>query len=129
MMEIHPAVRNSGKTMAQMVRASIRAHTVRRPGDLPEDPVYDRAKEFNIQLPPGAAVQPILTRIDLREFTDFRQRKSTLYIYGYVDYRDLSEKERQTRFCFEYVVPGGFSGAKRGFYMSATAPKKYTECT
>jgi hypothetical protein len=129
MMEIRPLVRNCGKTMARIIRGSIRAHAIASKSNLPPNPDYKRRIDFNIQVPSGPVVQPLLARISLSDFIEYREGKSVLYIYGFLDYLDFAKQERQSRFCLEYVVPSGFDGTKRGFYNSVSAPKSYTECT
>jgi hypothetical protein len=128
-MEVYPPITNCGKTMGRIIEGSIKTHAVVHSSELPPEPQYDDILEFNIFIPQETTVQPLRTPIRLGDFIDYRGKRSILYIYGRIIYLDFAEKRRETRFCFEYVVPGGFSGMKRGFYHSVSAPRSYTECT
>lgn len=129
-MELRPIVRNCGKTIARIKMISVRAHAVTKPTDLPVDPEYRGSVDLALlPLPPAAVIQPAKVMVDLRDFIGYREGRSLLYIYGFVDYQVLDIEERKTRFCFKYVVPGGFSGMKRGFYIATDVPKKYTQST
>ncbi len=57
------------------------------------------------------------------------QRKSTLWVYGFVNHLVINDNDclHQTRFCFEYRVPGGFNPNPEGFYIAG--PEAYNRCT
>ena len=55
------------------------------------------------------------------------ERKSTLWLYGCINYLDINDRPHQSRFCFEYRVPGGFNPSPEGFYISG--PEAYNHCT
>ena len=63
------------------------------------------------------------------DFIDVRQGDPTLYVYGFIDYIDLGDKPRKSKFCFVDNVPSGFTSFKRGFYIPGNVPSAYTECT
>jgi hypothetical protein len=128
-LEIKPILRNFGKTPARITRVAVRSHQVPTPDSLPPEPEYQRESAVNITLPPDVPLQPMNVLIPLANFTEIRQGNPVLYVYGFVDYLDLGDKERQSRFCFMYYVPSGFVSMERGFYMATAVPETYTRCT
>jgi hypothetical protein len=126
LLDIRPVIRNSGKTPGRIVRVSLRSQQIKRDEKLPPNPEYKSISEVDIMLPTVIPVQIMGTMILLSDFTAIRNGDFVLYVYGFVDYLDFAEEERQSRFCFIYHLGGGFTSMKRGFYTATNVPKTYT---
>ena len=128
---VKPTFINCGKTPARITRIRAREHQVSKVDELPEEPIYEGtgiivAKfDGNAFLPPNANVQPVNVGISGSDFVPIRQGKSVLYLYGFVDYLDVYDRQRTTRFCFIYHVPGGFNPSPEAFYLGG--PARYNE--
>ena len=59
------------------------------------------------------------------------RREAFLYIYGRIDYKDISSKERYTGFARLYWIPYGPDEPvwKEDFVSTERIPAPYTECT
>ncbi len=134
---IFPTMRNYGKTPARITRVRGIVKLVPDGKQLPGVPEYTLGQGFddqiNLVLPPAVPMQPRLG-LTGQEFIQVREQKVTLYVHGIVDYRDFSGKDRSSAYCYVYVIQGyviqgGFSPAKSGFYPAFNAPPAYTECT
>jgi hypothetical protein len=127
---ILPVVRNYGKTMAVVTLFKARFLILSEGQQLPTDPDYEAADFQTVQvvtqLPPDALVQP-KAGISNFDFVPVYEQKSTLWLYGLVDYRDIYGFSHQSRFCFVYHIPGGFNPNPAGFYSSG--PEAYNRCT
>jgi hypothetical protein len=131
-LDVRPLIRNSGRTPGWIKRAFIRYYLIAQGSTLPPDPDYQGAlsrQKVHVIVPPNATIQPLHVPIPLSEFVAIRQGDPILYIYGFVDYIDFTQQERQTRFCFEYHVPRGFDSQIRGFYISVNVPEAYIRHT
>jgi hypothetical protein len=131
-LEVRPVVINRGRTVGRITRGFIAKHTVAKNEKLPPEPDYTGKMsdvEVNLILAPTMLAQPLHVLIPLRDIESARLGVVTLYIYGFVDYTDLARIDRQTRFCFVYYLPGGYTVQPRGFYNAVDIPIAYTECT
>lgn len=137
---IKPTVKNSGRTPARITKMVLRSHEVDPsneiiPGILPPDPAFPSDKTTlvegrDIVLPPNDGGQPLGIAITPERFNDARIGKKTLYIYGYVEYRDtVANKPHETHFCYIYWPQRGFSPDPSGFYIAGVTPKKYIGAT
>jgi hypothetical protein len=130
-LDVRPVVRNSGGTPGWITRGFIRYYPVPTGRQLPPEPDYqgDMAEaRVNIVLAPNGLIQPLHVSIPLSVFAAARHGDPALYVYGFVDYIDFANQERQSRFCFVYHVPHGFDPQVRGFYSAVDAPIAYTQC-
>lgn len=128
-LEVRPIIRNYGKTPAHITRVGISEDRVPATGKLQPEPKYKHEQSVDIMLPPDLPIQPLRILIPQANFIDVRQGDPTLYVYGFIDYIDLGDKPRKSKFCFVYNVPSGFTSFKRGFYIPGNVPSAYTECT
>jgi hypothetical protein len=126
---IWPAVRNWGRTPARIVKDSVRLHQVASADGLPEVPEYQNERVMDFILPPNAPHPILQVGLSATDFIKIKGGQSFLYLYGFVDYLDIGNARRQTRFCFYYHVPHGFNAFPEGFYPAARVPSVYTECT
>ena len=78
-------------------------------------------------LPPSASLQPLFPPLSSLEFQPVRKGNSDLWLYGFVDYTDIHETAHQVRFCFRYVVQGGFSPHETNLYVAG--PEAYNRFT
>jgi hypothetical protein len=124
-----PHIRNYGKSTARIERVSIRLHQIPSANSLPPEPEYSVAANVNFVLPPTVWARPWQLSIPTSDFYAIQQGTSTVYFYGFVDYRDLAKDQRQTRFCFRYDFQSGFSPEPSGFYPVLNVPEAYTRCT
>lgn len=129
---IHPTIKNFGKTPARITRVRGIVKLIPEGGQLPAVPEYVLGQGFDEQvdlvMPPNSPMQPRLA-VTGQEFIEVQEQKKVLYVHGSVDYRDLGGKERSSAYCYAYVIQGGYSPAKSGFYPTLNAPAAYTTCT
>ena len=121
-----PHIKNYGKTTARIEKISIRQHQIPTKDTLPPEPEYLEETTVNFVLPPQVWARPWQLGIPTSDFYAIRQETISLYFYGYVDYKDLGKEQRQTRFCFRYIVQSGFSPEPSGFYPALNVPEPYT---
>jgi hypothetical protein len=126
---LEPHIKNYGKTTATVERISIRQHQIPIKDTLPPEPEYLEETAVNFVLPPQVWARPWQLGIPTSDFYAIKQQTTSLYFYGFVDYRDLGKERRQTRFCFRYVVQSGFSPEATSFYPAMNMPEPYTRCT
>jgi len=136
-----PYIVNNGKTQARITKITGRADVLEktdnsvgeRPPPLPEQPPpLPTLIERNIILSPEQGINWITIPVERDHLEPIRQRKAFLYIYGRIDYVDMSETARHTGFCKIYWIPYGPSDPNFGmenFIDSAVIPPAYTECT
>lgn len=138
----HPYIVNNGRTQARITRIIARADVLTkeeggdspRPPQLPEEPQLNDAHTFierNIILSPRQGITWVNVFITPEDLERIKQRQAFLYVYGRVDYLDLSETERHTGFCKLYWIPYGPTDPVNveGFVDSAAIPRAYTVCT
>jgi hypothetical protein len=129
---IFPTIKNYGKTPARIKRVRGIVKLIPEGEELPATPIYAPGQGFddkvNLVLPPDVPMQPRLG-ISGQEFIQVLGQKVTLYIHGSVDYLDVGEAERTSAYCYIYVIQGGFSPNKSGFYPAFDVPAAYTDCT
>jgi hypothetical protein len=136
---LHPYIINNGKTQARITKITARAQVLDkdtgdglppdRPPQLPEHPEFrpsDTLIERNIILSPEQGINWIKVYITPEELERIKQKQSFVYVYGRIDYADLSGTGRQTGFCKLYWIP---EGGVEDFIDSAVVPLAYTECT
>ena len=134
-LDVQPVLRNSGRTPGWITRGFIRSVLIPTGTQLPPEPDYSGGSAetpVNIIVAPNGFIQALHVSIALSVFAAVRQGTQKLYVYGFVDYSDSvnqTGQTRQSRFCVEYHVPGGFDPQARGFYMAVNVPIAYTRCT
>jgi hypothetical protein len=140
---IWPRIKNYGKTPARITRIVIRPHLLPAaipnlpqhiPPQLPPEPEYASEltadSEAEIMVPPQVEISPFPAGIDVSDFERIKQRVEFLYVYGYVNYTDISGLHRQTRFCQLYWVPFGIKDPHgEDFLWYRNTPAAYTEST
>ena len=125
-------IKNYGKTPAWVTALGLKRHLVENGQALPDEPNYKNKDEEQEQprgeviLPPGESIKQIV-RLLPPQVADVRTKKLTLYVYGYIRYRDAFGQGRQTKFCYEYRVPIGVDLRPEGFYEGG--PSSYTSQT
>ena len=125
-------IKNYGKTPAWVTALGLKRHLVENGQALPDEPNYKNKDEEQVQprgeviLPPGESIQQVV-RLLPPQVADVRTKKLTLYVYGYIRYRDAFGQRRQTKFCHEYRVPIGMDLRPEGFYEGG--PPSYTSQT
>lgn len=128
--QIWPVVINRGRTAGRVTGGLIKRIEIPTDATLPPEPDYTGDMgEINFVLAPNVHVQPMHISMDAGDFIRLRQGQGKLYIYGFITYSDIGEQTRETRFCFVYFVPSGFTAQPRGFYHAADVPPPYTRCT
>jgi hypothetical protein len=138
---LHPYIVNNGRTHARLTRVIARADILEkivgsdspRPPVLPEQPQFrpeDTLIERNIILSPKQGINWINVPISGDDLERITKRQAFLYVYGRIDYTDISEKERHTGFCQLYWIPYSSSDpVPEDFIDSALIPPAYTEST
>src|SRR5216684_5200141 len=134
-----PYIVNNGRTHARIVRIIARTEILEKaegsdspsPPKLPEQPQFrpmDTLLERNIILSPKQGINWTPVHIAKDDLESLKKRESFLYIYGRIDYVDISETERHTGFCRIYWIPGGDSDPSpiEDFIDSAVIPAAYT---
>ena len=130
---ISPTFTNCGKTPARIVRIRAREEEIPNGQQLPEPPIYEGVGvsparfDGTAFLPPNASIQPINIGMVPAAFIAIRQGHPVLYLYGFVDYLDVYDRQWTTRFCFIYHIQSGFNPISEGFYVGG--PAVYNEAT
>ena len=133
---LFPTVANRGRSVCKLTRMFITKRVLNSTSTLPSDPDYTETPESSVLrdelvLAPESPLTPLNIGISMGEIRRVRQKGGVLYVYGYVLYEisaPTSEREKATRFCFVYNIPGGFSPLPEGFLMAAGVPN-YTLST
>jgi len=107
------------------------------PPELPPEPKYDADEQRRVigikrdmMLAPNMGITPIPIEVKKHEWERIISRKSTLYLYGFIDYMDVVNKPHQTRFCEVYWVRVNPDDPnKPGFVVAGNTPAAYTEST
>jgi hypothetical protein len=132
-LEILPVITNRGRTAGRITEGFIAQIQPVNSKAIPPEPDYSGTMsgpvQVNIILPPEAAVQPLQVKLPLADLIPIRLGQRKLYIYDFVKYTVMGDDERETRFCFEYFIPGGFTSKERGFYNAIEVPAAYTRST
>jgi hypothetical protein len=128
---LSPKVSNEGKTPAWIVGMRLRAEKFPRLEDLPAEPIYEGEGTMHFDgeatIPSGASVSPLRVGINVHDFIAIRRGASFLYVYGIVNYLDISRMPCSTRFCFLYHVQSGFNPVTEGFVFGG--PTAYNKAT
>jgi hypothetical protein len=130
-LRVAPIVTNHGSTIGRVLRTSITSRCIPNPpGKLPPEPDYAKPIEFDFVLAPSKSIRPMKVVFPGSEMQDAVGGKVALYVYGFIDYLDLGNEVRKTRFCFVYYVPP-YEGdiGEPGFYIASEIPATYNECT
>jgi hypothetical protein len=139
---LHPYIVNNGRTQARikkimattLILNRVEGQVGPRPPVLPEIPDYGRMSTVfrrTIILSPENGINWINVPLSVDDLESIKTRQTYLYIYGQMDYLDMSDTERYTRFCQIYWIPYGAGDPvfREGFNVSAVIPSAYTECT
>jgi hypothetical protein len=131
---LNPVVRNYGNTTAKITLSKAKLLVLPGGQQLPADPDYNASDFYTLSgttlLPPDTPAQGLQPGISNFDFLAVYNRTATLWLYGFIDYfdiNDINESPHQSRFCFEYRVPGGFNPNPASFYISG--PDAYRRCT
>lgn len=139
---IWPDIMNQGKTPARITKIVMRSHQVDKddspypsPPRLPPEPEYpvDDPHVVSIEVDvlqfPNTGTNPYGVFVWGTDFTAIEAREKFLYVYGYVEYTDVGDNPRVTRFCEVYWVPVPGDLHSKGFVTSVVTPPAYTKCT
>jgi hypothetical protein len=102
---------------------------------LDAEPEYRQTSVVDILLPPttsiqqGLALQPVNVQLSGCDLIAIHRGERILYVYGFVEYLDMSETLRRTHFCWRYHVQAGFNSIPTGFHIMADIPAPYLRCT
>jgi hypothetical protein len=119
---------NRGRTAAKLLEMSIQ---YRRGNPVPPIPNYGTATPFNILLVPGDSVgttvtlnpEAILTKA---EWLSVRERKSFLFVYGFILYEDVYGRRHETRFGYLHYIP--YEGdTRREEFSKLDLPSAYNQ--
>jgi hypothetical protein len=131
-LDLKPIIKNFGGTPARVTKILAKRHELKTVESLPEDPdytgdgVYVAAIDFI--LPPDQRVQPITVKIPLSDLAP--EYNGHVYLYGFVQYLDTIQNiQRESRFCYLWFNPSGFTTDVKGFYLAGSTPPAYTKCT
>ena len=76
------------------------------------------------------SITPVAVSMSKSHFNDAQKREVFLYIYGTVMYLDISDTERESRFCYLYWIPANPDDPNReGFMTAGNTPHAYTQST
>jgi len=118
--------KNYGRTPAFLVQQSVNITTAKA---LPDSGVYSSMFEF----PPGVAIERDAVRSntflaehgnDLNTIADILERRTSLWIYGYINYQDFLGQFHEMGFCAHFVPAQGLSPA--GGFRVGRGPPRYT---
>ena len=139
---VHPYIINNGRTQGKITKIiattqildKVEGQATPRPPMLPENPDYSSMSTVfkrTVILSPKEGINWINVPISVDDLEPIKTRQKFLYLYGQIDYTDISDTERYTRFGQIYWIPYGPSDSvfREGFFPSATIPPAYTECT
>jgi hypothetical protein len=124
-----PIVKNYGKTSGRIQRVSATSRTVSSLDALPAVPEYGKENSFDFILAPSVPIRPMTVVLPGRELQNVVEGKNHVCIYGFIDYLDVGNVQRKTRFCFAYYVPPDGGVGSTGFYVAAEMPTIYNLCT
>jgi hypothetical protein len=133
---LSPTVVNRGKSVCKLTRMFVTKRVINSTSTLPSNPDYTETPESSVLrdelvLAPESPLTPLSIGISMGDIRRVRAGSEVLYVYGYALYdisAPTSEKQKTTRFCFVYNIPGGFSPLPEGFLMAAGVPN-YTSST
>ena len=110
-------MRNCGKTVALLRGARVRFHTVSARDGLPTNPEYGPGEgspdipENGRPVAPGETFQLAFPfeggMPSQQQVQEIRNGSSLLFIYGRVEYADLSGRPRESQFCYNWHVSRG----------------------
>jgi hypothetical protein len=95
-------VRNNGKTPAWITAAGSNGRWVTDQNPLPKDPDYIRMGPFTNEgqlLPPSAWLDQGFP-LDKTRIDKVLRKEMSLYVYGFVEYRDVYGDTHLTRYCY-----------------------------
>lgn len=119
-------IENLGKTVGRVVKTSANRALY---GILPPEPSYEVRAGCDMVLAPHGA-HKLWAAILASEMEYVRSKRGKrLYFYGFVQYFDIGDILRETRFCYVYHMPTNYTPEPEGFYPDANAPTAYTKCT
>ena len=131
--------RNCGKTIARPRDGRIRFHTVETSKGLPAIPDYG-AKSNVHEIPRGRIIAPNQTfgggalleerMLSHEQITAIKQHTLSLYIYGFIAYRDFVGDDQELRFCYVYRFATGLilEGLDKDEFIPG-GPEAYNEST
>jgi hypothetical protein len=131
---LYPAsFKNFGRTPAKVIEAGISLKTIKSLKNMPPTPVYVTGEVLplgNLLVPEDSfALAALPLVISKQEYWEIMNRELFLYAHGFVKYRDVFGKKRETRFCHYYLVPFPGGLVVEGFGTYTEAPSKYSKAT
>lgn len=132
---LYPAsFKNCGRTPAQIGEAGLSLKKVLGSLEsIPRNPSYEQRELVSVNrlLVPNdlfALTAPPIP-LSVEEYRSLRDRKLFLYAHGFVKYRDIFGKKRETRFCHYYRIPTPDGALVEGFSTFIGAPRSYNKTT
>ena len=127
-------LKNVGRTPARILETGFAVRKVESLALIPMEPKYAGTEERSFH---GAMLVPndsiVITatggEITPDEYTALKNQKLVMYAYGYVKYRDVFERYRETRFCHYCRFPGTGDPLQEGIQLCVEAPKAYNRAT
>jgi len=127
---------NKGKTVARVIAMNAEFRILEKGESLPPEPIYEPLSTDQVGFSHGYVLVPedpingVSIPIDeIKRLDRVLKGEITLYVYGYIDYFDFSEKRRRNQFCFRYFPSGPEDFDGRRFYWGADAPLVYNTQT
>jgi hypothetical protein len=125
---IRPIIKNFGKTVARVTKVSLGgARPLQIGSQLPVPPAYEGGVEdFDFVLCPDRqfpALDAPVVPINRENLDSVRDGLLRMYVFGLIEYRDFSGKERVTGFCLVY------DREKMAFCPVVMAPSGYNKAT
>jgi hypothetical protein len=132
---LYPAsFRNCGRSPARISEAGLSLKkALGSLTNIPKNPSYEKREIIlvNRLLVPNDlfALTAPPTPLSVEEYQSLRERKLFLYAHGFVKYRDIFGKKRETRFCHYYRIPEAGGALVEGFSTFIDAPRNYNKAT
>lgn len=113
--KISLVVNNFGQTPADKTVINGRVEISKFPLDFSSLPPHNIVHLKNMTIGPGGVHTIIITRpaaFSAEEVARLRTSDSAIYVYGKIEYRDIFNKPRETRYCFYKGGDLGISGSQ-----------------
>ncbi len=109
---IRPSVKNLGNTIARVRKISLGGQSLRREGRFPDVPSYSQSRRYHDFVLLSGQEFPIdevlVLPTEWERVKDAQTGIFTMYIFGSVDYLDLANNERITRFVLVFGLDGPY---------------------